>query len=437
MLELPTEVAYLDNAASTPLCPEAAEAMVPMQRQIYANPTGAHRMARDTRRRIDDARDVMAEALGCEPDEVVFTAGGTESDNLAILGHHSHLAGSFPLAASFSQAGSFSQASSQPVGIVCSAIEHPAVLEPVQRLGGQVVGVTAEGVVDMDHLAEIMEAAESQADGQATGHVDEHAGRHAGDSAAANSLGSAGIGLVSVMLANNETGMVQPVAQVAEVVRRANPQAVLHSDAVQALPWLDVATLAADMDLVSVSAHKFGGPKGVGALVVRKDVGVAPLLLGGGQERGLRSGTHNVAGIVGMAAAAEMVLKTRVQQVLRVGRLRDKLVDGLIATVPGTVETAKRAGKVAGSAHLCFEGVESEALLFLLEDAGVYASAASSCSSGAQDPSHVLAAMGYSRELAGGSLRLSLGYETTEADIDTALAAIPVAVAQLREYSDA
>ncbi|MCY3968085.1 MAG: aminotransferase class V-fold PLP-dependent enzyme, partial [bacterium] len=272
---------------------------------------------------------------------------------------------------------------------------------------------------------------------QATGHVDEHAGRHAGDSAAANSLGSAGIGLVSVMLANNETGMVQPVAQVAEVVRRANPQAVLHSDAVQALPWLDVATLAADMDLVSVSAHKFGGPKGVGALVVRKDVGVAPLLLGGGQERGLRSGTHNVAGIVGMAAAAEMVLKTRAQQVLRVGRLRDKLVDGLIATVPGTVETAKRAGKVAGSAHLCFEGVESEALLFLLEDAGVYASAASSCSSGAQDPSHVLAAMGYSRELAGGSLRLSLGYETTEADIDTALAAIPVAVAQLREYSDA
>jgi len=203
---------------------------------------------------------------------------------------------------------------------------------------------------------------------------------------------------------------------------------------VQAFPWLDVASLAAGADLISVSAHKFGGPKGVGALVVRNGVELSPLLLGGGQERGLRSGTHNAAGIAGMAAAAEVVLKSRAEQVERLATLRDRLADGILAVVAGTVETGERSGKVSGSAHLCFEGIESEALLFLLEDAGVYASAASSCSSGAQDPSHVLVAMGYDRMLAGGSLRLSLGYETTDADIDRALAVIPDAVARLRDY---
>ena len=372
-------IAYLDNAASTPLCVEAAEAMAPLHRELYANPTGAHRMARDTRRKIDDARDVMAEALGSEPGEIVFTGGGTEGDNMAVVGRHM-------------QAGGVT---------VCSAIEHHAVLEPVEHLGGRVVAVDAAGVIDLEALAAALDD---------------------------------DVTVVSVMLANNETGMVQPLAQVAEAVRSAAPQAVLHTDAVQAFPWLDVASLAACADLISVSAHKFGGPKGVGALVVRDGVELSPLLLGGGQERGLRSGTHNAAGIVGMAAAAEVVLKSRAEQVERLASLRDRLADGILAAVPSTVETGQRSGKVAGSAHLCFEGIESEALLFLLEDAGIYASAASSCSSGAQDPSHVLAAMGYDRMLAGGSLRLSLGYETADADVDQALAVIPDAVARLRAY---
>ncbi len=372
-------IAYLDNAASTPLCPEAVEAMAPLHRELYANPTGAHKMARDTRRRIDDARDVMAEALGSEPGEIVFTGGGTEGDNLAVVGRHMQVGGV----------------------TVCSAIEHHAVLEPVEHLGGRVVSVDATGVIDLDGL---------------TAALDDD------------------VSVVSVMLANNETGMVQPLVQVAEAVRSSAPNAVLHTDAVQAFPWLDVASLAADADLISVSAHKFGGPKGVGALVVRDGVELSPLLLGGGQERGLRSGTHNAAGITGMAAAAEVVLKSRAEQVVRLAGLRDLLVDGVQGAVPDVVETGERSGKVAGSAHLCFEGIESEALLFLLEDAGVYASAASSCSSGAQDPSHVLAAMGYDRMLAGGSLRLSLGYETTETDIDRALAVIPGAVARLRDY---
>ncbi len=372
-------IAYLDNAASTPLCLEAVEAMAPLQRELYANPTGAHRMARDTRRRIDDARDVMAEALGSQPGEIVFTGGGTEGDNLAVVGRHMKAGGV----------------------TVCSAIEHHAVLEPVEHLGGRVVAVDAAGVIDLDALAAALDD---------------------------------DVTVVSVMLANNETGMVQPLEQVAELVRSGTPQAVLHTDAVQAFPWLDVASLAAGADLISVSAHKFGGPKGVGALVVRDGVELSPLLLGGGQERGLRSGTHNAAGIAGMAAAAEVVLKSRVEQVVRLAGLRDRLAEGVLSAVDGTVETGERSGKVAGSAHLCFEGIESEALLFLLEDAGVYASAASSCSSGAQDPSHVLAAMGYDRMLAGGSLRLSLGYETTDAEIDQALSVIPSAVARLRDY---
>lgn len=375
----PERIAYLDNAASTPLCTEAVEAMAPLHRELYANPTGAHRMARDTRRCIDDARDVMAEALGSEPGEIVFTGGGTEGDNMAVVGCHMQVGGV----------------------TVCSAIEHHAVLEPVEHLGGRVVAVDASGVIDLDSLAAALD--------------DE-------------------VTVVSVMLANNETGMVQPLAQVADAVRSAAPQAVLHTDAVQAFPWLDVASLAACADLISVSAHKFGGPKGVGALVVRDGVELSPLLLGGGQERGLRSGTHNAAGIAGMAAAAEVVLKSRTEQVERLASLRDRLADEILAAVPATVETGQRSGKVAGSAHLCFEGIESEALLFLLEDAGVYASAASSCSSGAQDPSHVLAAMGYDRMLAGGSLRLSLGYETADVDIDQALAVIPDAVARLRAY---
>lgn len=372
-------IAYLDNAASTPLCPEAAEAMAPLHRELYANPTGAHRMARDTRRRIDDARDVMAEALGAEPGEIVFTGGGTEGDNMAVVGRHMRVGGV----------------------TVCSAIEHHAVLEPVEHLGGRVVGVDAAGVIDLDELGAALDD---------------------------------DVTVVSVMLANNETGMVQPLAQVAEAVRSAAPRAVVHTDAVQAFPWLDVASVARSADLISVSAHKFGGPKGVGALVVRDGVELTPLLLGGGQERGLRSGTHNAAGIAGMAAAAALVMKSRAEQVVRLAGLRDRLVNGVLAAVEGTVETGERSGKVAGSAHLCFEGIESEALLFLLEDAGVYASAASSCSSGAQDPSHVLAAMGYDRALAGGSLRLSLGYETTDADIDQALAVIPDAVARLRAF---
>jgi cysteine desulfurase len=240
------------------------------------------------------------------------------------------------------------------------------------------------------------------------------------------------VSVVSVMLANNEVGTIQPLAEIVRLARRRAGHAVVHTDAVQAFPWLDVASLAGTADLVSISAHKFGGPQGVGVLAVRGGVDVNPIIHGGGQERDRRSGTHNVAGIVGMAAAVQATLSERPAAADRVRRLRDRLADELLAAVPDATETGSRPHKVPANCHLCFEGVESEALLVLLDDAGVCASAGSACASGAMEASHVLTAMGVPRTAALGSLRLSLGPGTTGADVDLAVKVVPDAVARLR-----
>ena len=374
---MPDDVVYLDHAATTPLRPEALEAMLPFLTEAFGNPSGSHAVARRAKQAIEEARETVADALGARPNEVVFTAGGTEADNLAVHGVYEAVGGA----------------------VVCTSVEHHAVLHPVEHLGGRVVAVDGGGIVDLDGLARALDA---------------------------------DVALVSVMLANNEVGVVQPLADVATVVRDLAPNAVLHTDAVQAFPWLDVTELAADAQLVSVSAHKFGGPKGVGALVVRGGVDLAPMILGGGQERDLRSGTHNVAGIVGMAAAARATLDTRKAVVDRVRPLRDRLADAIVAELPDVVETGDRARKVAGNCHLRFRGIESEALLVLLDQAGVCASAGSACASGAIEPSHVLTAMGVARDDALGSLRLSLGPTTTAADVDRAIAAVVDAVRTLR-----
>jgi cysteine desulfurase len=382
-------MAYLDHAATTPTRPEVVEAMLPHLTERFGNPSGAHASARLARRAVDESRDAVAELLGCEPGEVVFTSGGTESDNTAVFG--------VPRRAT---------AMEDPT-VVCSAIEHHAVLDPVHALGGRTVAVDPTGRLDLDALAATLDPT---------------------------------VALVSLMLVNNEVGTVQPLDEAAALVRQHAPQATVHTDAVQAVSWLDVANAASRAQLISISAHKFGGPKGVGALAVRRGVSLAPLLLGGGQERGLRSGTHDVAGIVGLATAARLVLDERTVAVDRVAAHRDRLVDGLLAEIDGLHETGVAAGtgaagrtaKIAGSAHLCIEGVRSEELLFLLEQEGVEASAASSCASGAMEPSHVLAAMGIERELAFGSLRLSLGYGTSAADVDRVLDVLPPIVARLR-----
>lgn len=379
---------YLDHAASTPVRPVAIEAMRSMLTTEFGNPSGAHRLARSANRALDDAREIMAEALGVHPGDVVFTSGGTEADNLAVNGVIGDRGG-LPL---------------------CPATEHHAVLEPVEHLGGLVAPVDRNGLVDLDALAGLLGNAVEP------------------------------VSLVSVMLVNNETGVIQPLDAIRSVIDEHAPGALLHTDAVQSLPWLDVAARVSVADLVSVSAHKFGGPKGVGALAVRNDVTLAPMQRGGGQEKGRRNGTQNTPGIVAMAAAAAEVVANRSSEIERVRALRDRLADGLLAAVPNTHESAvppgaDRSNKSVNLCHLAFEGIESEALLFLLEKHDIMASAASSCSSGAQDPSHVLAAMGVGRELAAGSLRLSLGHTSTEADVDAALEAVPAAVARLRDHA--
>ncbi|HET6793491.1 MAG TPA: cysteine desulfurase family protein [Acidimicrobiales bacterium] len=372
--------AYLDHAATTPLRPEARDAMLGLLGERFGNPSGSHLTARRARAVVDECREAVAEALGAQPGEVVFTGSGTEADNLAVLGQCRSPAG--------------------PGGTaVVGAAEHDAVLECARAVGGRVVAVDADGAVDLDALADALDES---------------------------------VAVVSVMLANNEVGTVQSLEPVAELVARRAPRAVLHTDAVQGCAWLDVAVAAARADMVAISAHKFGGPQGTGALIVRGRARPAPVILGGGQERGLRSGTHNVAGIAGLTAALRATTEQRAATVERVGRLRDRLADGLLAAVPDAVETGDRARKVASNCHLRFPGVESEALLFLLDEAGVEASAGSACASGAMEPSHVLVAMGVDPAEAVSSLRLSLGWCSTGADVDRALEVVPEAVARLR-----
>ncbi|MEL0040460.1 MAG: cysteine desulfurase family protein [Ilumatobacter sp.] len=372
---------YLDHAASTPMRPAAVEAMTPFLTDCFANPSGSHRFARTARRAVDEAREQVADALGVLPGEVVFTGCGTESDNQAVTG---------------SVAG-------RPGVAVTSAAEHHAVLDPVVASGGVVVGVDSTGHIDLDGLTEALRAAGE-------------------------------VAVVSVMAVNNEVGTVTDLEAVAAVVRREAPGAWLHTDAVQAACWLDLRTVTPLVDMVSLSAHKFGGPKGVGVLVVRGSTSPAPIIRGGGQERERRSGTSNVAGIVATAAALGETDAERATEVERVGALRSRLVETVVAEVDAR-ETVPAAASVPGVAHLCFEGVENEALLFLLDTEGVCASAASACASGAMEPSHVLAAMGVSRELAGGALRLSFGHTSTVDEIDAASAAVVSSVRRLRGES--
>ncbi len=379
------KIIYLDNAASTPIRPEAIDAMTAVLSDCYGNPSGAHKMAREARRLIDDARDTLSHGLGCDPKEIIFTAGGTEADNLAIFGIQGSRDGT----------------------VLASVTDHHAVIAPVEQLEGKFIQVNESGLLDLDHLAHLL---------------DEN------------------VALVSVGLVNGETGIIQDLEPIAEIVRSKAPKALIHTDAVQAFPWLDVASLAQSADLISIAGHKFGSPKGVGALVVRNGIEISPMQLGGGQELGIRSGTQNTAAIVAMAAAADVTVMERELTVERVAKMRDALADNLQG-IPQSYETgvslhngiADRSHKIAGSCHFCFEGIESEALLYMLEQENILASAASSCSSGAQDPSHVLAAMGYSRNLAGGSLRLSLGHATTWEDVDVAMKAVPKFIENLRK----
>jgi len=371
-----SRLVYLDHAATTPMRPEAVEAMLPFMTEVFANPSGSHRFARQARKSIDEARDVIADAIGCKPGEIVFTGCGTESDNTAITGVIRRT----------------------PGVAVCSATEHHAVLHCVEHANGVVVNVNHIGTVDLEALQAAL---------------------------------SPEVTSVSVMAVNNETGAITDMAAVSKIVRRYAPQAMLHTDAVQAACWIDLRTIWPLVDTMALSAHKFGGPKGVGILVVREGKYFEPTVLGGGQERDRRSGTHNVGGIVAAAEALRITDVERGNEVARISALRDKLFAGLLA-IDGAHRTIPAEHSVPGIVHLCLQGIESESLLYLLDEVDVCASAASACASGAMEPSHVLAAMGLSSDLTMGALRLSLGHTTTENDIDRAIEAIIEAVTRIR-----
>lgn len=371
--------------------------MVDAMERVPGNPSGSHRWAREARRLLDDARDVVADVVGCEPGEVVFTSGGTEADNLAVTGIATATGG-------------------RPV---CLATDHHAALAPVLAAGGTTVGVHADGRADLDALAATL-----------CGHADK--GATADDLDRPARAGTAPMSVVSLALVNNETGVVQDMEAVAAVLRSLSPETALHVDAVAAAAWLDLRPVWSAVHALSISGHKVGGPKGIGALTLRHGTSLRPGLRGGPQERERRAGTPNIAGAVGLTAALAASASARDADVVRVGALRDCLATGLLRTIDGSVRTGAGALHVANIVHMLILGVEREPLLFLLDEAGVAASAGSSCASGASEPSHVLAAMGVPSDLAAGALRLSLGWSSTDADVDLALGVVPEVAHRVR-----
>jgi cysteine desulfurase len=379
---------YLDHAATTPLRPEVAAAMAAVHERLLGNPTGSHPPAQRARALLEESREAVAAFLGRDAGEIVFTSGGTESANLAVLGS--------------AEAALYEQGEAV---VLVSAVEHPAVLESARaaaRAGADAreLPVDANGVIDRDALARTL---------------------------------SSRCTLVAVMAANNETGVVEPLADVVDAVRRRAPQAYVFTDAVQAASYLDLQESTEGVDLVGLSAHKFGGPVGIGALAVSPRVTLWPRQHGGGQERERRSGTQNVAGAVGMATALDFVAKERWATSERVSVLRDRLGEGLLAALPWAHRTvAPGVAVLPGHLHLCLPGVEREELLVGLAAQGVCVSGGSSCASGALEPSHVLAAMGVPAAWAGGAVRFTLGHDTSQDDVDRALAVVPAVARALR-----
>jgi cysteine desulfurase len=374
---------YLDHAATTPLRPEAREAMEPFLGGVYGNPSSLHAVGQEARRALDDARDRVAAALGARAEEVVFTSGGTEADNMALVGR-------------------FLTERERRPHLVTVATEHHAVLDAcrfLEGLGAEVtlLPVDGEGSVDPDDVRRAL---------------------------------TSRTGLVSVMHANNEIGTVSPLAEIAAITREAGVP--LHTDAVQtvgALP-LDLATLG--VDLLSLSAHKFYGPKGAGALLVRRGTRLQPLQQGGGQERGRRAGTENLAGIVGMARALELALAEREAEAARQAALRDRLIGGIRAVVPDVLLNGHPTRRLPNNANLAFPGLEAEVLLLNLDLEGVAASAGSACTAGSLEPSHVVQALGRPPEIVRGSLRLTLGQGTTAEEIDIVIDRLGGIVSRLR-----
>lgn len=381
----PHRSVYMDCSATTPVDPEVLEAMLPYFSEVFANPSGAYSLGRQARRALEGARGTVAGVLGCRPEEVVFTSGGSESDNLALRG----------AARAMREAG-------RGAHCLTSPIEHEAVLATLHALEAH-EGFTLTVL---------------PVDGQGRVTVDDALAALRPDTV-----------LVSLMLANNEVGSLQPVAEIGAALRSRG--ILMHSDAVQAGAWVDLNVDRLNVDLLSLSAHKFYGPKGVGVLYIRQGTPLSSCQTGGGHESGRRAGTENVAGAVGLARALELTQADRVAACARAAALRQRLVAGLLA-IEGVQLTGHPTERLAGHVSVCVAGAPADALILGLDMRGICASSGSACSSGKVAASHVLTAMGLDAELARGALRLSLGRHTSAEDVDHVIAVLTALVPRLR-----
>ena len=378
---------YLDHAATTPTDPRVVDAMLPYLSEVWGNPSSIYYEAREARKALDSARRTVAETLGARPMEIIFTSGGSESDNLALRG----------VAAGARRRGNH---------IITTTVEHHAVLHSAERLEQEGFRVTylpvdREGMVDLEALERALD--------------DETI-------------------LVSVMYANNEVGSIEPITEVVRIVKARDPHIIVHTDAVQAAGYLDVNVGRLGVDLLSLAGHKIYGPKGAGVLYVRTRTPFLPQLLGGTQEKNRRAGTENVAGAIGMATALRLAQEERVERDAHARPLRDRLLAELSRRVPGVHITGPEdpERRLANSFSCCFERVEGEAVLLQLDLKGISASSGSACTTASLEPSHVLLAMGVRHELARGSLRITLGTGNTMEEIDHFLQVIPDVVERLR-----
>ena len=377
---------YADNAATTAMSETALEAMLPCLREAYANPSSLHTPGQRAAEKLAQAREVFARNLGASPSEITFTSGGSESDNQAL------------------RSGAMLGLRKGKKHIISTKFEHHAVLHTLQALEKEGFEVTLldippDGVVTAEQVRQAIRP----------------------DTA-----------LVSVMFANNEIGTIQPIADIAAVCREAG--VLFHTDAVQAAGHLPIDVGALGVDMLSISAHKFHGPKGVGVLYARRGVALTNVIYGGAQERGRRAGTENLPGIVGAAAAFDEACARMEENAKKVTALRDRLIRGLTA-IPHTVLNGDAARRLPGNVNVCFEGIEGESLLLMLDAKGIAASSGSACTSGSLDPSHVLLALGRPHEVAHGSLRLSLSHCNTDTDVDHILSVVPGVVEYLRNMS--
>ncbi len=379
-------VVYMDHAATTPVRPEVVEAMLPYFSERYGNPSSLYALAREAKGAVEEARGQVASAIGAEPEEIFFTSGGTESDNWAIKG----------VAAGLRKRGDH---------IITSSIEHSAVIHPCRELEKEGFQVT---YLPVDEFGRVDPGAVEDAITKETI-------------------------LISVMAANNEIGTIQPVA---EIGRIAHDRGVLfHTDAVQAIGAFPVDVDAIGADLLALTAHKFGGPKGAGALYVRKRTRIATLMEGGAQERGRRAGTENVPGIVGLGRAIELAVAGMPRNATRIAGMRDRMIREILDAIPDTRLNGHPTERLPNNVNVAFRYVEGESILLLLDSLGIAASSGSACTSASLEPSHVLLAIGLPHEIAHGSLRLTLGPDTTDDDVDHVLSVLPGVIERLREMS--